>query len=360
MFQFVLVCGCLDATPLGRATAVVRYGRDVGDGAHLEAHRSERADRGLPSRAGSLDEDVDPLHAVLHRTSARGLGRHLGGIRGRLARSFEADRTGGSPSDHRARRVGDRDDGVVERRFDVGVAGDHVLLFLLAHLLGGAGAASCGSHLLCLLLAGDGFAGALARAGIGTGALAPNGQATAMTASLVRTDLDLASNVGRDLPAQVALYLVVRLYPVTQGDQLFVGQLVNADVATDLGGFQGLQGAGFPDAVDVSQGDLEPLLARQIDTDQAGHKASTFRLVDAPWFPGPEPVEGSEVRRGGVWRDASPAAFDLEFFAKSPGPRPPTEGGIEIAFERATTLLGSCSALPLLVAGIFANHRSEE
>src|SRR5215212_3595930 len=42
--------------------------------------------------------------------------------------------------------------------------------------------------------------------------------------------------------------------------------------------------------------------------------------------------------------------------AKSPGPRPPTEGELEIAFERAVTLFGSCSALPLLVAGIFANH----
>src|SRR5215208_3853813 len=136
-----------------------------------------------------------------------------------------------------------------------------------------------------------------------------------MTASLVGTDLEFASDVGRDLPAQVTLYLIVRLDPVTQGDQLFVGQLVNPDITADLGRFQGLQGASLPNAVNVGQGDLEPLLAGQVDTDQAGHKAVTFRLVDARSCCA-EPVEGSAVRRGGVWRDASLAAFDLELLCQ--------------------------------------------
>jgi hypothetical protein len=56
----------------------------------------------------------------------------------------------------------------------------------------------------------------------------------------------------------------------------------------------------------------------------------------------------------GVMRPRLPSTWRCS--AKSPGPRPPTEGELEIAFERAVTLFGSCSALPLLVAGIFANH----
>src|SRR4029078_1047513 len=55
------------------------------------------------------------------------------------------DGAGGRPRDHRTGRIGDRDDGVVERALDVSVAGDHVLLFLLAHL-GGTSVAACGSH----------------------------------------------------------------------------------------------------------------------------------------------------------------------------------------------------------------------
>ena len=43
---------------------------------------------------------------------------------------------------------------------------------------------------------------------------------------------------------------------------MFVGQLMDAKVATDLGGFQGLQSAGLADAIDVGEGDLQALVAR--------------------------------------------------------------------------------------------------
>src|SRR5262249_4939456 len=79
-----------------------------------------------------------------------GLGRHLRGERGRLARSLEADLAGRRPGDDVADRVGDGHDGVVERAPDVGVPVGDVLAFLAAYLLGGAGAA-LGRHLLPLL-----------------------------------------------------------------------------------------------------------------------------------------------------------------------------------------------------------------
>src|SRR5215218_3777020 len=144
-----------------------------------------------------------------------------------------------------------------------------------------------------------------------------------MPAALVRPDFHLAANVRRNFPAKVTFDLVICLDPVAQCDQLLIGQLVDADVATDLSSLQRLQGAGLADAVDVGKGDLEPLLSRQVDPNQTCHSAVTFRLV------------------GGVWRDASPAAVDSvpnSFGAKSPGPRPPTEGGFEITSEPAVTL----------------------
>src|ERR1700712_2969505 len=48
-----------DAPALGRAATVVGGGRDVLDGADLEADRTQRPDRGLATRARALDEHVD-------------------------------------------------------------------------------------------------------------------------------------------------------------------------------------------------------------------------------------------------------------------------------------------------------------
>ena len=88
--------------------------------------------------------------------------------------------------------------------------------------------------LLGLLLAGDGFARALAGAGVGAGALAAYGQATAVTTTLIRTDLDLASDVGRNLATKITFDLIVGLDPVAKRNEVLVGQLSGPKVAADL------------------------------------------------------------------------------------------------------------------------------
>src|SRR5919112_5650670 len=139
------VFGSSDATALRRTAAVVRRRGHVLDGADLEADRTQGPDRRLAARARALDEHVDLLHAVVHGPAPRGLGGHLRGERGGLARALEADGAGRGPRDHRARGVGDGDDGVVERALDVGLAHGDVLLLLAAHLLG-AGLTALGRH----------------------------------------------------------------------------------------------------------------------------------------------------------------------------------------------------------------------
>src|SRR5690606_4771967 len=110
---------------------------DVVDRSDLEASGLKRADRGLATGSRSLDENVDLLDAVLLRLARSRLGRELCGKGGRLARSLEADSARRGPADYRTGGVGDRDDGVVERRLDVGLAHDDVLLFFLARLTNG-------------------------------------------------------------------------------------------------------------------------------------------------------------------------------------------------------------------------------
>src|SRR5918997_2463692 len=141
--------GCsspLDPAPLGRTAAVVRLRGDVGDRADLEAGGLQRADRGLAAGAGTLDEHVDLLHAVLGGLAGRALRGHLGGERRGLARALETDVAGGGPRDHRTGRVRDGHDGVVEGALDVRVAERDVLLLLAADLLRSGRRTAAGRH----------------------------------------------------------------------------------------------------------------------------------------------------------------------------------------------------------------------
>src|SRR5882757_997783 len=135
-----------DPAALRRPAPVVRLRRDVLNGADLKTRRLQRTDRGLPARAGALDEDIDLAHAVLLRLARGALGGHLGGERGGLARRLEADMPGRGPGHHVAGRVGDRHDRVVERALDMGVTVRDVLLFPAPDLLGARAGASLGWH----------------------------------------------------------------------------------------------------------------------------------------------------------------------------------------------------------------------
>src|SRR5439155_5755227 len=78
-------------------------------------------------RAQALHHHVDFLQAVLHALARGAVGRHLRGERRRLSRALEARAAGRLPRDDVALAVGQRDDRVVEARFDVGDADGDVL-----------------------------------------------------------------------------------------------------------------------------------------------------------------------------------------------------------------------------------------
>src|SRR5450759_4275562 len=110
-----------DPASLGRAAAVVRDRRDIGDGTHLEPGDLERPDGLLPTGAWTLDVDLDLAHPVLHRLASRALGRERRRVRRALSGALEPGHAGGAPADDRAGGIGDRDDRVVERRLDMNV-----------------------------------------------------------------------------------------------------------------------------------------------------------------------------------------------------------------------------------------------
>src|SRR5262249_43384221 len=88
----------------------------------VEAGRLERRDGRLAPGAGALDLDLDLLEAELAGLLGGDLGGALGGERGALAAALEAHRARRGVAQSVAVGVGDGDDGVVERRLDVGHA----------------------------------------------------------------------------------------------------------------------------------------------------------------------------------------------------------------------------------------------
>ena len=95
-------------------------GGDVGDAADLVTTRIQSTHGRLTTRAGAFDAHVQVLQAILESSLTGTLGRYLGSERGAFARTTEAGTTGGSPAQGVALTVGNGDDGVVERRVDVG------------------------------------------------------------------------------------------------------------------------------------------------------------------------------------------------------------------------------------------------
>src|SRR5215217_3224775 len=122
----------LDAAALAGPAAVVRDRRDVADRSDREPRRLEGAKRRLAARPGTRHLDLQRAHAVLGRFAGSILRGHLGRIGSRLARPFEAHRTGGRPRDRVALGVRDGNHGVVERGVHMRHAGDNVLAFAAA------------------------------------------------------------------------------------------------------------------------------------------------------------------------------------------------------------------------------------
>src|SRR5947209_9021271 len=90
-------------------------------------------------------------------------------------------------------------------------------------------------------------------------------QAAAVTDALVAPDLDLALDVLGDVATQVALDLQVLVDEATEAGDLLVGEVAHPRVGTDAGGLADLLRRAPADAEDVGEGDLQALLARDVD-----------------------------------------------------------------------------------------------
>lgn len=115
-------------------------GGDVLDQTGFEVYDLQGADHGLIAGTGTPDEDIDLLRAMLLSTTGHGLDRELDDEEDGLARAPGVDLAGGGPGDSGTGRIGEGNNGVVERRLDVCVPAGDALGDLLARLTRSAGA----------------------------------------------------------------------------------------------------------------------------------------------------------------------------------------------------------------------------
>jgi hypothetical protein len=103
------------------------------------------------------------------------------------------------------------------------------------------------------------------------GALAANGQTLAMPDALVATDLDLALDVLRHVSTKVTFDREVAVDPLTDLVDFLFGEVTNASVAIELKLVANLLRRGTAYAEDVSEADLQPLLAGDVDAGNTCH-----------------------------------------------------------------------------------------
>jgi hypothetical protein len=96
----------------------VRNGGDVPNESDLQTPDLQTAQRSLATRAGSVYENRERLHALFRRHTRGVFSGNLRGERGALASALEALAASGRPTQHIPDGIGNGDDGVIERALD--------------------------------------------------------------------------------------------------------------------------------------------------------------------------------------------------------------------------------------------------
>src|SRR5207247_2478047 len=123
-----------------------------------------------------------------------------------------------------------------------------------------------------------GLLGALAGPGVRVRPLPSNREAPAVAGALIGTDLDLPLDVLGHVPAEVTFHLVVAVDPLSDPDDLFLGEVADLPAAVDVQPSHGGQGPGRPDPVNVAKSDIHPLVAGEVDACDPRHASVPLTL----------------------------------------------------------------------------------
>ena len=135
---------------------------------------------------------------------------------------------------------------------------------------------------LRIALHADGLPRAFACARVGGGALAAHGQAAHMADAAITLDALQALEVHAQFAAKIAFdHVPAVLNSMDDLRNLLLGEVLGADVRIDLGSLEHSDGVDGADAVDVTQRDIDALLGRNLNSNNAWHILLTLTLFVA-------------------------------------------------------------------------------
>jgi len=114
---------------------------------------------------------------------------------------------------------------------------------------------------------------ALARAGVGVGALAAHRQPATMAQPAIAAEVHQPLDVHRDFTPQVALDAVFAVDQLADPQHLVVRQLVHPALIGDGQPAADFGGLGRPDAIDVAQADGDALIGWNVHAGNTCHAA---------------------------------------------------------------------------------------
>jgi hypothetical protein len=225
----------------------------------------------MPAKANERMAGSRPAPGPLRNTSTE---RRPCSIAFFAAATLEGQVASRRPRDHFARRVRDRNDRVAEtglnKALPVGNAFSN--FFLSTSLLTSHG-------LYCLLLVRDRFTRTLTCTSILTSALATNWQTFAVAETAVATEIHQTLNRETDLTTEVTLCLQVRFHVFTDFSDLWVSQIVSAELLREVRELNDIFCLSFTNTVNVLERDFDALVSWKIDAGDTSHDLSLPLLV---------------------------------------------------------------------------------
>ena len=223
------------------------------------------------------DEYLHLAHPVFLGSLGCRLRSQLRSIRCSLTRPLKASATRTPPRDNVALRVRDSDNHVIECGMDISLTlRDRLLLLLSRHKTLPLPKSIPSMRLLLRHAApSTSSSDSLTRSSLGSRisprSLSPNRKSATVSHTSIRAYLCQPADIKTDLLSQIAFHSMSLLYVVSETGHLFLGQLsgLSVGINSGLGQYSAAQSGTY--SVDISQTDLNPLVAGNVNTCYTWH-----------------------------------------------------------------------------------------
>jgi hypothetical protein len=108
--------------------------------------------------------------------------------------------------------------------------------------------------------------GSLAGPGIGFGSLTAHRKATSVAQTTIRSDVNQAFDIHRNLTSQVSLNVIIAFDRLPKFGDIFVGQGMYPSIRIDAGFLQYLRGRSGTNTKNITQANFDPFVLRQVNS----------------------------------------------------------------------------------------------